>query len=271
MRGNTRLRMKKSDVFGFGPWKITTTKGAILKANDAERISSELELPSLPEMVFGDNVLQIDHAAGFGIQFNALDALKLVDNRHDLMKVAVAEEWQSKRQDSEYIKEVIKPFDWTFTTDYKGTLTGKEEIVFQVEPTKERIDLEQLKVKEKIYFYEDIILYEDELADNGIAKLNVKMRVMQGGFFLLLRFFLRVDGVLVRINDTRIHHKAGTSYMLREYSSKERKVADLLQLKVPITDPTQLAEHLFLRYETFEKLSFPDGIDALFGVESSVS
>ena len=61
------------------------------------RISSELVLPSLPEMVFGDNVLQIDHAAGFGIQFNALDALKLVDNRHDLMKVAVAEEWQSKR------------------------------------------------------------------------------------------------------------------------------------------------------------------------------
>ena len=30
---------------------------------------------------------------------------------------------------------------------------------------------------------------------------------MQGGFFLLLRFFLRVDGVLVRINDTRIYHK----------------------------------------------------------------
>ena len=61
------------------------------------RISAELELPSLPEMVFGDNNLQIDHGAGFGIQFNAIDALKLVDNKHDLMKVAVAEEWQSKR------------------------------------------------------------------------------------------------------------------------------------------------------------------------------
>jgi len=199
--------MKKTETFSFGPWKITTTKGAILKANDVERISSELELPSLPEMLFGENVLQINHAAGFGIQFNALDALKLVDNKRDLMKVAVAEEWQSKRQDSEYIKEVIKPFDWTFTTDYKGTLTGKEEIIMRVKSTKERIDLEQLKVKEKIFFYEDVILYEDELADNGIAKLNVKMRVMQGGFFLLLRFFLRVDGVLVRINDTRIYHK----------------------------------------------------------------
>ena len=36
------------------------------------------------------------------------------------------------RQDSEYIKEVIKPFDWTFTTDYKGTVTGKEEIIMRV-------------------------------------------------------------------------------------------------------------------------------------------
>ena len=36
------------------------------------------------------------------------------------------------RQDSEYIKEVIKPFDWTFTTDYRGTLTGKKEIIMKV-------------------------------------------------------------------------------------------------------------------------------------------
>jgi len=124
--------MKRSETFSFGPWKITTTKGAILKAEDVDKISAELELPSLPEMVFGDNILHIEHAAGFGIQFNALDALKLVDNKHDLMKVAVAEEWQSKRQDSEYIKEVVKPFDWTFTTDYKGTLTGKNEVIMKV-------------------------------------------------------------------------------------------------------------------------------------------
>ena len=36
-------------------------------------------------------------------------------------------------------------------------------------------------------------------------------RVMQGGFFLLLRFFMRVDGVLIRINDTRIYHKVKIS------------------------------------------------------------
>ena len=67
------------------------------KSKFQHRISSELELPSLPEMVFGNSALQIDHSAGFGIHFNALDALKLVDNKHDLMKVAVAEEWQNSR------------------------------------------------------------------------------------------------------------------------------------------------------------------------------
>lgn len=29
---------------------------------------------------------------------------------------------------------------------------------------------------------------------------------MASGFFILLRFFLRVDGVIVRLNDTRIYH-----------------------------------------------------------------
>ena len=38
-------------------------------------------------------------------------------------------------------------------------------------------------------------------------------------------------------------NKAGTSYMLREYSSKERKVEDLLELKVCIDLGFLLASH----------------------------
>jgi len=62
---------------------------------------------------------------------------------------------------------------------------------FKVQPTNERIDLEQLKVKEKIYFYEDVILYEDELADNGIAKLNVKMVIT--GYTVNVLLFTKLD------------------------------------------------------------------------------
>ena len=34
---------------------------------------------------------------------------------------------------------------------------------------------------------------------------------MASGFFVLLRFFLRVDGVMVRMNDTRIYHQVSTA------------------------------------------------------------
>ncbi|EDO46678.1 predicted protein [Nematostella vectensis] len=258
--------MKKTERFQFGPWSVSSVKGSILKANDTERLSAELSLPALPEMTFGDNCLKIQHASGFGIQFNAIDAIKLVDNKHDLMKVAVADQWQRERQGSEFIKEVIKPFDWTYTTDYKGTLIGEADNSLRIQPTTDRIDIEKLKVKEKIYFYEDLVLFEDELADNGTAKLNVKMRVMQSSLFLLLRFFLRVDNVMVRINDTRLYHEAGTSYLLREYSSKEKEVS---KLKCSLVDPSELNEHLDTKLELFEKLEFPEGVDCTNGVKTS--
>ena len=37
---------------------------------------------------------------------------------------------------------------------------------------------------------------------------------MASGFFVLLRFFLRVDGVMVRMNDTRIYHQVSTALPL---------------------------------------------------------
>ena len=61
------------------------------------RYDSELKLPQLPEMIFGDNSLRLEHNDGFGLEFNALDALKGVDAEHDLMKVAVADAWKEAR------------------------------------------------------------------------------------------------------------------------------------------------------------------------------
>lgn len=44
-----------------------------------------------------------------------------------------------------------------------------------MEETTQGIDYSRLKQQEKIYFYDDVILYEDELADNGTALLSVKI------------------------------------------------------------------------------------------------
>lgn len=56
-----------------------------------------LKLPSIPEMVFDQNVLKIEHDSGFGIEFNAKDALAGVDPDHDTLKVANAQEWSEAR------------------------------------------------------------------------------------------------------------------------------------------------------------------------------
>ena len=45
----------------------------------------------------------------------------------------------------------------------------------QVECTDERIDLDRLRERERIHFYEEMVLFEDELADNGTASLTLKM------------------------------------------------------------------------------------------------
>ena len=50
---------------------------------------------------------------------------------------------------------------------------------------------------------------------------------MPTNFFILLRYFLRVDNVMLRVNDTRIYHEFGQRYLLREYTSREAKVKDI--------------------------------------------
>ena len=51
----------------------------------------------MPEMIFAENVLRVKHSGGFGLEFNALDALKLVDAHNDLLKVAATKVWREAR------------------------------------------------------------------------------------------------------------------------------------------------------------------------------
>ncbi|XP_029527351.1 TIP41-like protein isoform X3 [Oncorhynchus nerka] len=222
-----------------------------------------MHMPSLPEMLFGDNVLRIQHTDGYGIEFNAIDALKRVNNMQDSVKVACAQEWQESRADSEHSKETVKHYDWTYTTDYRGTLLGEDQQMRATE-TLERIDMEKLKAREQIMFFDDVLLFEDELHDHGVSMISVKIRVMPTSFFLLLRFFLRVDGVLIRINDTRLYHErfslqTGKNYMIREFSTRESKISELKNVPAALyTDPNEIAQHLTLKLTECEKLELPE-------------
>lgn len=121
----------------------------------------------------------------------------------------------------EGIKEVVKPFDWSYTTDYKGTTTKGKSFQVQRPAELEPIPIELLKRPDPILFFEEVVLYESELDDNGISILSCKLRVMPDRMLLLCRLFMRLDKVLVRIRDTRIYVDFNTGKVIRDYTEKE--------------------------------------------------
>lgn len=173
--------------FFSGLWKLTATKTHIMKSVGVKKSAYELHMASLTEMVFRD-ILRIQHCSGFGIKFNATDMLRCVNNYQGMFKVACAEEWQEIRMKGEHSKEVIKPHNWTYTTDYMEPLLG-DSLKLNVVPTTDHIDTEKLKAKEQIKFFE-IFLLKDELHNQGISSVSVKIRVIPSSFILLLLLLL---------------------------------------------------------------------------------
>ena len=127
----------------------------------------------------------------------------------------------------------MKPFDWSYSTDYKGTLRKGWP---SFEPTDRVIPLELLKRPDPILFFDEVMLYEDEMADNGITMFSCKVRVMPQRLLLLCRFFMRLDGVMLRIRDTRIYVEFGTGEVIREYVAKEEKYEIVREVRSNLAD-----------------------------------
>jgi type 2A phosphatase activator TIP41 len=187
---------------------------------------NELELPELPEMVFPNNKLIIKMAKSdkILIEFITFDALKRVDTKNlPNVQVGASASWSETRKDHIAASGTSKPFDWTYTSDYAGTL-GND---IKIEETDLKIDIETLKRRDPIFFYTQLTLYEDELADHGCSLMAIKVRVMPEMFFVLCRFYLRVDHVMVRVCDTRLFGETNSNFLLREWTLREAKYSDL--------------------------------------------
>ena len=124
---------------------------------------------------------------------------------------------------------MVKPFDWSYSTDYKGTLSIDSPTF---SPSLTPIPVELLKRQDPILFFDEVMLYEDEMADNGITLLSCKIRVMPQRMLLLCRFFMRLDNVLLRIRDTRVYIDFGKREVIREYQAKEEKYETIRQVRI---------------------------------------
>ena len=134
------------------------------------------------------------------------------------------------RQDQhESINRVIKPFDWSYSTDYKGTVQAGD---YPFQPSARSIPLELLKRPDPILFFDEVVLYEDEMADNGITMLSCKIRVMAERLLLLVRFFMRLDGVMFRLRDTRVYVEFNTGEIIREYTAKQEQYETVREVRI---------------------------------------
>ncbi|KAI1293070.1 hypothetical protein EDD11_008517 [Mortierella claussenii] len=176
------IKENQTNGIAIQGWTVLSHKTSILNSQEIDAAIADLGIP-IPEMIFGNNFLSIEHTSGFKLEFKALPALAMVDQSSkssDLIKVSYAREWFDKRSmaNQEHITDVVKPYDWTYSTKYSGTnLSSQETMQFSSSTLNETIDIEQLKRPDPILFYDENILFEDELADNGTAVLTTKVKI----------------------------------------------------------------------------------------------
>ncbi|KAF0978285.1 hypothetical protein FDP41_002800 [Naegleria fowleri] len=234
------------DTFQINDWKFDTLKTPILNQTESDELKEELKIFAIPEQTFNSYLTITNTSNGFEYHFNTRDALlyaknEAIDQCAHIQKIKVNchETWMNKKipNSNDQLNDVNERddgIDWTFTTLYKGSVpTSSDESEIpscSIVPTKtHKIDYDLLKRKDDpILFYDEIVLFEDELHDHGVSHLTVKIRVMNHSFYVLMRFFLRVDGVCIRCIDTRLFHKFGQNYLLREFSIRESSWKDLM-------------------------------------------
>lgn len=79
-------------------FKISVRKLPISKSGPIDEMSESLGIP-VPEMIFGDNIVAIEHIeSGWRLEFNAYDALDRVDKTDkNMLKVAYSQQWTASR------------------------------------------------------------------------------------------------------------------------------------------------------------------------------
>jgi len=268
-------------------WTISQLQAPMSNTSEVAAISERLGLPSLPEMVFGKNRFELFHeVSGLRIEFTTEEALEMVSHSSPKdIKVAASNTWTASNKDqvaklkqTSFLKEdetSPQDFDWTFTTYYAGSFSRIDPKTHQTVPEfsptivsndlnaqKDGIPLAKLRsTSEPIHWFSHVLFFEDELHDNGIAEMSIRARVMETFWFALVRFWLRVDGVMFRVIDHRMYHEFDSPHIIREITVKEGTWESVHQ-KIEgdlrkIRDPNEFANHLDTLSSTLEHIILP--------------
>ncbi|EDW56254.1 GM23013 [Drosophila sechellia] len=270
-----------SESIQFHDWVISYEKSHILKSScqlgtaeccpkdsadrcDLCHYQHSLQLPHLPDMVFHKNRLVLKHKDGAALEFCPMDALALVDNGKQPLEVACAQEWRETRNE-QTMEEKFKPFDWTFTSTYQGTMNEK----VRSETTDQTLNKFKLMQRENIIFYHDLTLFEDELHDHGISVMSVRISpsprspTLSGTARDALWFlhpFAPLSARGPRANPgcttPRFHHEIENDFILKEYIHREAPCTELQNSVASWTNPDAMQEFVPVKSKQLHKLFF---------------
>jgi type 2A phosphatase activator TIP41 len=137
------------------------------------------------------------------------------------------------------------------------SLGDVQELPAALEMTEEEIPVSRLGRDNPILWGGEVVLFEDELDDCGSSRCFVRVRAMADCFFIMLRHYLRVDDVVVRLCDTRLFHSYDSRYILREFQVKEAPYTSIMQA-LPRTWTTDANQSDMIFYVTQPQIVFRD-------------
>lgn len=206
----------------------------------------------LPEMVFPRAHITLEQANTNGmlkLKFGAYSALLEWAQAHQsiplgsseqykgvsVLQVADAKLWACKDFPKEKeAKHSNFHYDWTFSTPHACTTTMDVSWTRLEESGMNMALLQDQTVP--ILLFDEVVLYEDDLHDNGVVTLTCKIRVMPTCVYCLQRLWVRVDQVLLRVRDTRVLLEFGDeckSKVFRDITWRECAWEDLSKHGLP--------------------------------------
>ena len=173
----------------------------------------------LPPMIF-KSFLRISNG-GFQLHVCAQEAIQCWAAQHvesriehlKVYKVPFSKKWiddKGIREDGSVMESSRElssnEWDWTYSTDYLCSISNYSresseitsvdalqrgfESIWVSHEAPSRIDYALLSRKEDILFFDDVVLYQDDLDDCGEVQFSAKVRVMPSCWFLLCRYHL---------------------------------------------------------------------------------
>jgi len=245
--------------FTIGQLTFTHVQGKVHFDEKIEGVKQATGLPELPEMYFGDATVTVSCQSElfpFTLSFDAESAIATVDNRVAKFDgVAAAATWQASkgrdagsRVDLDRLRSNVQPFDWTYSTDlYTGKVTSPSgraprwHALSDADVNAPSIDWDLLRAPLPVRNHFSVILFEDELADNGTSIFTVRTRIHDDFSYILGSHFIRVDGLACRAIEHRIFIRhTPTPTVLRQTTIRQSTYAEI-GAKLP-SDPRQLAD-----------------------------